>query len=67
MANGKALQKMKDELNKDGCEQGRMRQTMMDNYVAHVNGIGKRMNWIMFTLVSMLVALITNLIIMLLK
>ena len=67
MANGKAIQALKDKVDKEGCFYGQTTRDHHDLLKNDVNSIGKkigRMNWLVITTLA---ALVVNLIVLYFK
>jgi len=67
MANGKALQQFKDKLDDKGCKYGQFTDEHTNQNKADINAIGKKLSRIYAIAISVLIALLTNALIMLFK
>ena len=61
------INKKIEEIEREGCEQGRMTRYMVDNYRKDLNGLGKKMERINWLLLGSLFTLTINLIITFIK
>ena len=67
MPNGKALQKLKDNLDEKGCYYGKFNREYIDTTKKDINKIGGKLGKMIWLLIVTLTGLVINLIVLYLK